>query len=579
MDINSLLRMIRKWFWLLLLALLVGGAAGLAVDLLQPKAYQASATLFVSSPNRSDINTLLGDQQAAAALASFPQSDAVLRATLQVIGDKSLSLSQLTSMVSVQNDRSTQFVTVTVRDSDPKRAAQLASEDAKQSIFQFEGMLTDPSHTQLAQDLQYQVSQLATEIKNTQDELQNQEQQLANVENNPVADPTTQTDLVNQQTSRITQLNTTLTALRTAYSQLYGEQISYFTSLSNSQVTLLQDAQVPQSPVGLQRTLAVAIGALAGLITITGVIIFIEQTDDILRTRAKVVKATAIPLLTTVKFYQELSKRLTLRKVMSEDISVPLKDHLPALKTKDIASNRTDDLLVETIKLVPLKKQHTAVLDNHNNSNKRARYQLREEFLTLGVLLCSDPAGQVTGAGTKNGSLLVTSAETGDGKTLIAAQIALSLARLGVEVVLIDANLRNPTIHTLFELPITVGLSNLLIDEETHETHEVLQRIGEPRLEILTAGTLISSSTQLIISPKLKTIIDQLSANAYVVIDSPAILTSSEAVMMAHNSRSTLLVVNARQTTAAKLEQSLEILRLATANILGVVLNMVDKEM
>ncbi|MGZ3628947.1 MAG: polysaccharide biosynthesis tyrosine autokinase, partial [Ktedonobacteraceae bacterium] len=518
-------------------------------------------------------------QQAAAALASFPQSDAVLRATLQVIGDKSLSLSQLTSMVSVQNDRSTQFVTVTVRDSDPKRAAQLASEDAKQSIFQFEGMLTDPSHTQLAQDLQYQVSQLATEIKNTQDELQNQEQQLANVENNPVADPTTQTDLVNQQTSRITQLNTTLTALRTAYSQLYGEQISYFTSLSNSQVTLLQDAQVPQSPVGLQRTLAVAIGALAGLITITGVIIFIEQTDDILRTRAKVVKATAIPLLTTVKFYQELSKRLTLRKVMSEDISVPLKDHLPALKTKDIASNRTDDLLVETIKLVPLKKQHTAVLDNHNNSNKRARYQLREEFLTLGVLLCSDPAGQVTGAGTKNGSLLVTSAETGDGKTLIAAQIALSLARLGVEVVLIDANLRNPTIHTLFELPITVGLSNLLIDEETHETHEVLQRIGEPRLEILTAGTLISSSTQLIISPKLKTIIDQLSANAYVVIDSPAILTSSEAVMMAHNSRSTLLVVNARQTTAAKLEQSLEILRLATANILGVVLNMVDKEM
>ncbi|MGZ3612051.1 MAG: Wzz/FepE/Etk N-terminal domain-containing protein, partial [Ktedonobacteraceae bacterium] len=259
MDINSLLRMIRKWFWLLLLALLVGGAAGLAVDLLQPKAYQASATLFVSSPNRSDINTLLGDQQAAAALASFPQSDAVLRATLQVIGDKSLSLSQLTSMVSVQNDRSTQFVTVTVRDSDPKRAAQLASEDAKQSIFQFEGMLTDPSHTQLAQDLQYQVSQLATEIKNTQDELQNQEQQLANVENNPVADPTTQTDLVNQQTSRITQLNTTLTALRTAYSQLYGEQISYFTSLSNSQVTLLQDAQVPQSPVGLQRTLAVAI--------------------------------------------------------------------------------------------------------------------------------------------------------------------------------------------------------------------------------------------------------------------------------------------------------------------------------
>lgn len=578
MEIRDILRLTRKWLWLLLLAGLIGAAAGLAVDLLQPRVYQSSATLFVNSPNHSNYDTLLGNQQAAKALVSFPQSDPVLRATLQVVGNGSLSLPQLASMVSVANDLNTQFVVITVRDSDPKRAALLASEIARQSITQFEEMVTDPSSTQLAQDLQYQVIQLATEIKNTEAEIQNQGQQLSNIENQPVADPAQQTARIEAQISRLDQLNSTLNGLRASYSSLYGEQVSYFDSLSNTQVTLLQDAQVPQNPVRLQRTVAIAIGGLAGLIAIVGVIVFIEQADDVLRTPAKIVKATTLSILMAVEDSPATSTPLALLNGFSARGDEPLKDSLSSARAKQASSDQTYDQ-GDTLKLVSLKaKQSIAVQDELNNGEK-ARYQLREEFLTMGVFLSREVLSQQTTNGSKSGSLLVTSPENGDGKTLIASQIALGLARLRVKVVLVDANLRNPKVHTLFGLSNRVGLSTLLTDNKTDNTiNAVLQQTDEPNLAILAAGPAIGSPPELLVSPMLATIINQLSENAYVVIDSSAILTSSESVIMANKSESALIVVDAHHTTANKLKRSLEILTFGTADVLGVVLNRAGKE-
>src|SRR5947209_5740291 len=133
MEARHILGLARKWLLLIILASFVGGIAGLVVDFFKPKVYEATTTLFVSSPNHSDYNTLLGDQETAKALALFPQSNSVLLATLHIVGDRSLSQSQLASMISVDNNRDTQFVLIRVRDSSPNRAARLATVIAEQS--------------------------------------------------------------------------------------------------------------------------------------------------------------------------------------------------------------------------------------------------------------------------------------------------------------------------------------------------------------------------------------------------------------------------------------------------------------
>ena len=96
--------------------------------------YESAATLYVSSPNLSDYQSVLGAQQAAKGFALFPRSDGVIEATLKAVGARDLSLSQLLSMVTVENDLNSQFIVIKVRNSDPELAARLASVIANQAI-------------------------------------------------------------------------------------------------------------------------------------------------------------------------------------------------------------------------------------------------------------------------------------------------------------------------------------------------------------------------------------------------------------------------------------------------------------
>ena len=191
----------------------------------------------------------------------------------------------------------------------------------------------------------------------------------------------------------------------------------------------------------------------------------------------------------------------------------------------------------------------------------------------------------MTTSSNHNRSLLISSPEDGDGKTLIASQLALGLARVGVEVVLVDANLNKPEIHSIFGLSNTTGLSSILSSSQNgnstshlvDQTFAALQETHEPKLSILTSGPAVDSSPELLSSTRLEAIIHLLSEKAFVIIDGPAVLTSSESVILANKSDGILIVVDARHTTASKLNLSLEMLTWVNTNILGVVLNQVSK--
>ena len=579
MEARKVLQLAKKWFWLIALACIIGGIAGLAVSILQPKMYESDTTLFVGSQNRTDYNSVVGDQQSAKAFASIPQSASVLAAALKAAGDRSLSLSQLPSMVTVANNLDTQYVIIQVRDRDPKRAARLATEIAKQAISQFEAATTDGSTKQFVKQ---ELDRIESEIKDLENQLAKAQSQVTNTSSSP-------------QTVLIDQLKTNLSTDRT----LYNQQLNLYIGVSGTQVTVVQDPEVPQNPVGQGKTLAIAMGMLVGLVTIVGVIILIEQNDDVLRTPDKVSRATGLSTFISVAYLPAIAKQ-----------NYQLNSHYEVTENDDEVTGETDTVKLEPAiakqarllalhlelteqeaigvaemrevkddtgnhQLVIAKQASLNGLGNKKKDNVSNEYHVPEEFLTLGVLLSSE-SGQLTSNGDSIRSLLITSPENGDGKTLIASQIALGLARVGVQVVLVDANLRKPGVHTIFGLSNRVGLSSMLTSSEKVEPNflfDALQNTHEPNLAIMPSGPIVDSPSELLSSSRMTAILNVLSEKAFIVVDSPATLTSSESVILAKKCDGILMVVDARHTAATKLNRSLEILTRVNMSILGVVLN------
>ena len=576
LEARKVLRLVRKWLWLIILAVLIGGMAGGAVSYLQPKIYESDTTLYVNSPGRSDYQAVTGAEEAAKAFAQIPQSQSVLVAVLRAVGDKSLSLRQLSSMVIVAYTLNTQYVTIGVRDSNPERATRLTTEIARQSIAQFETAATGGNQT--GQFVQQQMNSLTSEIKNLQ-------QQLAQAQRTP-------------NTALVDQINTKLSEDRT----LYNELLNSYTTMSSVQITVVQPAEIPQNPVGLGMVVAIAMGLLAGLIVIVGVIILIEQIDDIVRTTEKVYQATGLSTLMTIAYLPTIAKHFPQLHVYDEDKSNghhqvsengdTIKLDPAAVKQARLLMRRWDELkentsqeaigLVNVPETLPTGDQHEVT----DETTQRMSTITKEEFLTLGVLL-SDESVQLTAKGSKIRTLLITSAENGDGKTSIASQVALGLARIGTQVVLVDASMRKPEGHNVFNLSKRVGLSNspglssILTGNgkvETTPLFDALQKTDEPDLTMLPSGPVVDSLSGLLSSSRMTAVLNLLSENTLVVIDGPAVLTSSDAVILAKKCDGVLMVADARRTSASKLKQAFEILTQMNVCIPGVILNRANKE-
>jgi protein-tyrosine kinase len=572
LQLRQIVELIRKWFWLILLAALIGGGAGLAVNHFLPKRYQSSATVFVNSPNHIDYTSLLGAQQAAKAFASYPQAQPILKAALQEIGDKSLSETQLATMVLVQNDLDSQYVIIQVTDSDPVRAARLASMITMLSINQFQGTVVNGTSTKF----------LAKEIVSLQDQISSLEQELATLQSQPLStNPTTQA----AQTAQINQVLANLNAVR----QQYSQDVTTYNDLTAIQITLLQDAQVPQKPIGLGSLLSALIGLLAGLIVIAGVIIFIEQTDDVLREPAKVEAASGLTTYITLKQLPKTARHLPWFKSYEpgKGVVITVKP-LTALSQRAASLENDRELKDNTGQRLAVMMKQTASRTHMNGWGKGAgHFELPESFLALGVLLNSETrdTDHPDSLERYGRSLLITSPENGDGKTLIASQVALGLARIGAKVVLIDTNLRNPQIHKIFGVVNRIGLSTVLYTDKIKDVtgklvdtlDGVLQPTPEPNLLILPSGPVVEAAPVLISSNRMADILERLSQDAFVVMDCPAVLTTSEAMILASKSDSILMVVNARRTTTATLNRSLGLLSHLHVPVRGVVLNQADK--
>jgi capsular exopolysaccharide synthesis family protein len=171
-------------------------------------------------------------------------------------------------------------------------------------------------------------------------------------------------------------------------------------------------------------------------------------------------------------------------------------------------------------------------------------------------------------------TLLVTSAEPGEGKTVAVANIGVSLARLKQRVLLIDADMRKPRLHQVFGEDQQPGLTNVLAGRTTPRD---VRKTRIPGLWLMPAGTLSRNPADLLGSERFEKLIAYLRQNFdWIVIDSPPALAVTDAALISQVASGVLVVVDCGRTPREVASAAIERLEAVRAPLLGAMLNRVD---
>jgi capsular exopolysaccharide synthesis family protein len=172
--------------------------------------------------------------------------------------------------------------------------------------------------------------------------------------------------------------------------------------------------------------------------------------------------------------------------------------------------------------------------------------------------------------------IMITSALPQEGKTTTSINCAVVLAQKGIRVLLIDADLRRPSIHKTLGMGPRSGLSNVLTGSATLE-QAITRSSILPNLSVLPAGTPPPNPAELLASTNMRDVLEQLRGQYdHIVVDTPPTLSVTDAVVLSPRADAIVLVIRSGQTTKQALRRSRDILTQVNAKVSGVLLNAVD---
>jgi polysaccharide biosynthesis transport protein len=315
-----------------------------------------------------------------------------------------------------------------------------------------------------------------------------------------------------EQDRQVEVLQSRLTTLRNTYSQLLAVAPGSGANLL-SIVDPATPATGPSSPRVLFNTLlAAALGLMAAL----GLAFLIEHLDDTVKSPDDVTEIADLPTLGVISQIKTVKKGVD-RQVLATLMS--------------------------------------------------PRSPVAEAFRTLRTNL------EFASLDTPLRTLLITSAVPGEGKSTISANVAIAFAQAGRKVILVDGDMRRPSIHRLFEIPNSYGLTTLLRADQT-ALDSVAHASEEPNLRIVTTGPLPPNPAELLGSQRMRALIARLSEGSdLIVIDSPPLHAVTDAAVLASEMDGVLIVSHAGRTKRGALAQAREALDRVGARVVGVTLN------
>ena len=301
--------------------------------------------------------------------------------------------------------------------------------------------------------------------------------------------------------------------------------------LRSNNFRIVDVARVPTAPSGpnILRNLGFALAL--GLSTGIGLAFLLESMDNTVRTPEQAQTISALPSLGMIPLGSRSTK------------------HLGSRENLALAASK------EAVELV---------------TKSRPRSQMAESYRALRTSLL------LTFAGGPPKVILITSALPEEGKTTTSVNSAIVLAQKGTRVLLIDADLRRPSIHKTFGMGPKLGLSNVLTGTATLQ-QAIIPSTILPELFILPAGTPPPNPAELLASTKMKNILEELRKQYdHIVIDSPPTLSVTDAVVISTGADAVVLVIRSGHTTKPALRRARDILLQVNARVCGVLVNAVD---
>ncbi|MFL6733837.1 MAG: polysaccharide biosynthesis tyrosine autokinase [Sphingomicrobium sp.] len=172
-------------------------------------------------------------------------------------------------------------------------------------------------------------------------------------------------------------------------------------------------------------------------------------------------------------------------------------------------------------------------------------------------------------------TILMTSSQAGEGKSTTSLALAQGLAAVGARVLLIDGDMRNPSLHKALGRPLSAGLSNLLTGHG--EMEELIQQTPTPNLWLMMAGQVPPNPAELLSTDA----VDRILAKArgqfdHVVIDGPPVLGLADAPLLSRAAEGTVLVLEAQRTRATQARHAIDRILAVRGNVIGAVLTKFD---
>ena len=498
MDFRSQLAIFRARLPLMLVIVILAGAAAFGYSNVQPKVYEADSTLVVGqslSAVSPDYTTLLASQSLTTTYATVATTRPLLQNVITSLGLPGTP-DDLSKRVSASAALGSTILTITAQDADPARAAAIANALADQLIQ------ASPSVQGRQTDVQKFVD---ADLKTTQAQIQSA--QAAADALSALSSRTATQD------ATLATLQAELTSLQATYATLLG----FSSAGSANLLSIIQPAVAPDSPISPRPLLNVLLAIVLAFLLSAGVIFLLAYLDDTIHSPEQVEELIGLPTLGTV-----------------------------------FKMGRDDSGQSELYRLATLVYPRSAAAEAYRTLRTNVEFTAIDEPIR---------------------TLLITSAIPGEGKTVTAANLAIAFALSGRRVLLVDADLRRPGLHRIFDLPNTRGLTTLLQSDAVTLESLASNNLHE-RLRVLTSGPLPPNPAEIAGSDRMRRVFEKMQATAdLVIVDSPPLQAVTDAAVLSSFMDGTILVVDTSKTHRSTIVQAREALVKANARVIGVVLN------